>query len=175
MKRKGKIYKPVRCFLLIVVMCLSSAAANGDKKVTVKLKAPEVKAHAEEDKMSKGSFMVASQCEDCNKGYTLEQVDFFGFDKKLTSSKETFFITNHTDRELRGITLYITYLTPTGQMLDKRFVRLSCRIPAGETRKADIDSFDTQKSFYYIKSDTPKRRAAVFDVEFDLVAFYLSY
>lgn len=159
----------------VIVILQSSVAADGDRKVTVKLKSPVSKEQTEEDEMRKGSFMVASQCKDCNRGYTLEQVEFFGFDKKLTSSKESFFITNLTDRELRGITLYITYITPSGQMLDKRFVKLSCRIPAGETRKADISSFDTQKSFYYIKSDTPKRRAAVFDVEFDLVSYYLSY
>ena len=123
--------------------------------------------------MTAGSFMVASQCESCNNGYKLNQVVFSGFDKNQGNSKESFFIINNTDRELTGLSLYIEYLTLDGRQLHKRFFKLSCNIPPGETRKADIPTWDTQRSFYYHKSTPLKRRGNPFEVKFDLIAYYL--
>lgn len=135
----------------------------------------EEAAGPDDSEMTAGSFMVASQCEDCNNGYRLDQVVFAGFDKNRNSSVESFFITNNTDRTLTGVTLYIEYLTPEGRQLHKKFLKLDCRIPAGETRKADIKSWDTQRSFYYIKSNPGRNGGTPFDVRFDPVAYYLSF
>lgn len=128
-----------------------------------------------EDEMVAGSFMVASQCEDCNNGYRLDQVVFSGFDKKKNSSKESFFITNNTDRTLTAVTFYIDYLTPDGRQLHKKYTRLNCHIPPGETRKADLPSWDTQHSFYYHKSEVSPKGGNAFEVVFDPVAYYLSF
>ncbi len=126
------------------------------------------------DSLIRGSFQVASQCEDCNNGYRLDQVTFSGFDKPGRSSKESFFITNHTDRTLSGISLYIDYLTPDGKQLHKRWIRLNCHIPPGETRKADISSWDSQRAFHYIQSQDT-RTSSPFTVIFDPVAYYLRF
>lgn len=173
----------VAIFALVALSLFTAAPymEAGAKKVSTKMKEPkESKTQKERNdtagmQMTKGTFMVASECEDCNNGYKLSQLKFFGFDKPLTSVKESFFITNNTDRRLRGITLYITYNSTGGKMLHKRFLKLDCDIPAGETRKADIESFDTQRSFYYVKSAVPKKQATPFDVKFDLVAYYLEF
>lgn len=125
--------------------------------------------------MVAGSFMVASQCENCNNGYRLDQVVFTGFDKNQGNSKESFFIINNTDRILTGVSLYIDYRTLDGRQLHKRFFRLSCNIPAGETRKADIPTWDTQRSFYYHKSKPAKHPGNPFEVIFDPVAYYLRF
>lgn len=125
--------------------------------------------------MVSGSFMVASQCSSCNNGYRLEQVVFTGFDKNRSSSKESFFIINNTDRTLTAVNLYIEYLTPDGRQLHKRFLKLSCSIPPGETRKADIPSWDTQRSFHYYKSTGKNKGGNLFMVNFDPVAFWLSF
>lgn len=125
--------------------------------------------------MVAGSFMVASQCENCNNGYRLDQVVFTGFDKNQGNSKESFFIINNTDRILTGVSLYIDYRTLDGRQLHKRFFRLLCNIPAGETRKADIPTWDTQRSFYYHKSKPAKHPGNPFEVIFDPVAYYLRF
>lgn len=125
--------------------------------------------------MVAGSFMVASQCKDCNNGYRLNQVVFTGFDKNQGNSKESFFIINNTDRTLTGVSLYIDYRTLDGRQLHKRFFKLSCNIPAGETRKADIPTWDTQRSFYYHKSKAAKHPGNPFEVIFDPVAYYLRF
>lgn len=133
------------------------------------------KSDKEEEEMVRGSFMVASGCQDCNNGYTISQITFTGYEKPQQSATETFFITNGTDRTMSGVTLYIDYRMPDGRQLHKRFVRLTCNIPPGETRLADIPSWDKQKSFYFEKSAPSKKGGTPYRVTFDPVAFYLRF
>ena len=56
---------------------------------------------------------------------------------------------------MSGVTMYVEYLMPDGRQLHKRFVRLVCVIPPGETRMAELQSWDKQKSFYYEGSGPP--------------------
>lgn len=173
-----KIFHTVLSLLILLVLPASIFA--GEKKINTRLKTERIstKDKAEkktDDEMTAGSFMVASQCADCNKGYTLDQIVMSGYDKPLTSAQETFFITNNTDRILSGLTLYVEYLTLDGRQLDKRFIKLSCAVPPGETRIAKIPSWDTQKSFFYEKSARPKRQATPYKVVFDPVAYYLRF
>lgn len=181
-------------YILSVILFISVFASETDaRKITYNPGNPKKTANSKNSKsltginaeeiapedtigyMLPGSFMVASQCEACNRGYRLNQIEFNGFDKLLKNGKESFFITNHTDRTLTGVTLYIDYRTPDGRQLTKRFIKLSCNIPAGETRKADIQTFDTQRSFYYLRSERPKKGGNPFDVIFDPVAYYLQF
>ncbi|MDE7115813.1 MAG: hypothetical protein K2O56_05240 [Muribaculaceae bacterium] len=170
---------------ILTVILLSVPAGISARKKGYKLKDTSATRHTEAvsaiesipdtaaQEMVAGSFMVASQCPACNSGYTLNQIVFTGFDKNQNNSKESFFIINKTDRELTGVSLYIEYITPDRRQLHKRFLKLTCSIPAGETRKADIQSWDTQKSFYYYKSNPSKRKGNPFDVKFDVIAYYL--
>lgn len=138
---------------IMVMMCCPCAFA---RKVKVKVDAvPADTLH-----MVEGSLTVCSPCVPCNKGYSIEQAVISGFDKRAESRQESFFITNTTDRTLVGIDFTLTYMTMDGRQLHRRIVELDCDIPAGETRKFDIKSFDTQKSFYYHKSQAPGRRQA---------------
>ncbi len=164
----------VMIILAIMMPCCATMtyARKTGYKLTVR---DENKADKEEQQMSKGSFMVASQCTDCNNGYKLSQILFTGYEKPQNSSTETFFITNNTDRTMTGITLYIEYLTTDNRQLHKRFVRLSCNIPPGETRLADLTSWDKQKSFHYEKSAQSKRGGIAYKVIFDPVSYYLRY
>lgn len=160
------------CRLIPILLAVVFLCGNAEgRKISLKLKGDKKESATG---MVRGSFMVSSQCPDCNNGYTLHQVVFSGFDKPASSSKETFFITNNTDRTMTGVTLYIEYLTPDGRQLHKQFLRLSCNIPAGETRMSEIKSFDTQRSFHYEKS-APSRRSAPFIVRFDPISYNLKF
>lgn len=173
--------------ILIFILILAASAATARKtgyrlipkksaaeKSEIMIKDGDMQA-ADTIRMAQGSFMVASQCENCNNGYRLDQVVFTGFDKTKNNPTESFFIINNTDRVLTAVTLYIDYRTPDGRQLTRRFIRLTCNIPAGETRKADIPSWDTQRSFYYIKSEKPRRGGTPFSVIFDPIAYYLQF
>jgi len=161
-------------YILILISVAMSAMPVEARKTGYRLAVKETKEEKEEA-MTAGSFMVASQCDDCNSGYNIGQIRFSGFDKAQSSNQESFFITNLTDRTMTAISLYIEYLTPDGRQLHKKFFRLACNIPPGETRKADIKSWDTQNSFYFLKSRPGRNAGTPFDVRFDPVAFYLRY
>ena len=164
-----------KIYPLIIALTLVANPISA-RKYSYKLDTPKVSEEEEaEQEMALGSFMVASQCENCNNGYRLEQISFSGFDKPQSSNNETFFITNNTDRTMTGVTLYIDYRDSQDRQLHKQFLRLSCEIPAGETRQATIKSWDTQHSFYYEKSAPSKRVGSPFRVIIDPVAFYLRF
>lgn len=157
------------------VLLFAATGATGRKK-GYKLEVPKTAAGVSEtERMARGSFMVASQCEDCNNGYRLEQIAFSGYDKTQRSAVESFFITNNTDRTMTGITMYIDYRMPDGRQLHKRFVRLVCDIPPGETRKADIESWDRQRTFYYELSEPPRKGGTPYRVVFDPISYYLRF
>ena len=94
----------------------------------------------------------------------LPRIRFYGFDKTVTSGIESFFISNGLDVALTGAEVELTYIDMKGRQLHKRVVSVDCDIPAGETKRIDIKSWDTQKSFYFIQSVKPKRQATPFDV-----------
>lgn len=165
----------LRLTVLIAAVTLAAPDAVARKKGYRLDAGKESRAETETVRMARGSFMVASQCEDCNNGYRLEQIAFSGYDKPRNSAVETFFITNNTDRTMSGVTMYVEYLMPDGRQLHKRFVRLVCDIPPGETRMAELQSWDKQKSFYYEKSETPRRGGTPFTVVFDPVSYYLRF
>lgn len=100
-------------------------------------------------------------------------IRFYGFDKTVNSSVESFFISNELKSALSGLEVRITYTDMKGRQLHKRTVRIDTPIPAGETMRTDIKSWDTQKSFYYHKSVRPKRQATPFDVKVELLSVTL--
>lgn len=81
---------------------------------------------------------------------------FNGYEKTLRSSRESFFITNRTDSLIDCLTVELTYYDMQGRMLDRRTADIDLTIAPGETRKADIRSWDTQKVMYYHRSPTPR-------------------
>lgn len=156
--------------LLILIMLLSAIGAEA-QRITTKVKVEK----DEEQEMVAGSFMVGSDCSSCNNGYRLEQVKYSRFDKPASSAYETFQVTNTTDRTLKAVGLFLEYRTLDGAQLHKRYVRLDCNVPAGESRMLSVRSFDKQKSYYFKGSSKPRKRATPFDVIFDPVAYYLSF
>lgn len=164
----------LRLLIILFAACCVTAYAPA-KKTSLKLKVDKKQTNGEEEEFARGSFMVASGCGTCNNGYRIDQISFSGFEKPQSSSLESFFITNSTDRTITGVTLYIEYLDAEERQLHKRFLRLSCDIPSGETRRAELKSWDKQNTFYYRDSAPSRRGGAPFTVRFDPVAYWLRF
>lgn len=164
---------PQILFAIFILLSFIFSSPLEAKKIGYRFPAKETKEERKGVAVA-GSFRVEvsddSECE-----YSKEQFAFSGFDKKLNSSQESFFLTNKSNRILTGIELFIEYLTPDGRQLDMRFHEIKCNIPAGETRKIDIKSWDSQHSFHYIKSAPAKGGGTPFIVRFFPQAFYLRY
>lgn len=104
----------------------------------------------------------------------LPSIRFYGFDKTVGSSLESFFISNNLDDEIRGMDIQITYFDMQGRQLHKRNAHIDIIIPPHETMRTDIKSWDTQKSFYFHQSTKPKRQATPFDVKIELLSLTLT-
>ena len=61
-----------------------------------------------------------------------------GFDKPLRSRVETMFVTNHTGRQIDGVTFTIDYFDLSGRKLHSRTLTVRTTIPAGETRQVSF-------------------------------------
>lgn len=83
-----------------------------------------------------------------NKG----EVGLYGYEKAQQSVKESFFVTNHTDRTIISLAFSISYYNERGEMLHSRTETVRCDIPSAETRKIEIKTWDSQKLWYYIGS-----------------------
>ena len=188
MKFDNTMARLLPSLISLFIILLPSSIAEG-RKIGYKLPSKEtVKEKAE--KGSKGTFKVEireeGQSINVNRDsiysdtpsdarYSRENIKFTGFDKKLNSNSESFFITNKTQHLLTGVDLTIDYLTPDGRQLHKKFYHINCNIPVGETRKTDIKSWDTQRSFYYVKSAPTRADGSPFIVKFYPSAIYLKY
>ena len=84
-------------------------------------------------------------------------IDINGYDKPLRSRRETFFATNNSKRTTEALAVTITYCHTTHRPPHERKASLPLVRPAGETRQASLKSWDSQLSFYYIRSSVPAR------------------
>lgn len=192
MCRKNPIYVQIYVLIALIIIGVVSLPVAG-RRVSLKLGSHDSKKVKESRSAAasingcdilpadtvgvipEGCFVVSQKNGVDNHGYGINQVTFSGFDKTIKSSKESFFIKNNTDRTLNGIVVSIDYRMPDGRQLTKRLLRLACDIPAGETRKADIPTFDCQHSYYYLRSVAPKNGGNPFDVIFTPQAYYLQF
>lgn len=93
-----------------------------------------------------------------------------GYDKPLRSYGESFFLTNRTDSAITGVELTIDYRDTRGRQLHHRSLRHDIDLPAGETRRADISSWDRRQTFYYIRGPKPRTSGVTpYDVKITIV------
>lgn len=100
-------------------------------------------------------------------------ISFAGYDKTATADKESIFISNKTGENIAGLEFEITYLTPDGEQLHRRSVKVNLAIPDGETRRYDFKSWDTQHAFHYSHSIESRRPSSPYDVTINLSALLL--
>lgn len=97
---------------------------------------------------------------------TNDYVTFAGYDKTVRATKESVFATNRTSRPIVAVMFTIAYYDMSGRMLHKATHRTDIEIPANETRRIDIATWDRQQSFVFHRSKRPTRSAATpYDVK----------
>lgn len=100
------------------------------------------------------------------------QITVSGYDKPLRSYGESFFVTNATRQRLSAVIFDIQYLDLQGRQLHNRRATVAADIPAGETRRVDISSWDKRQTFYYHLGPKPRTRGVTpFAVRITPVAF----
>lgn len=144
----------IRLIIILATLIATSASAK-----TVKTTRTNLKPKSESVKLStvKSDLTVIDSV-------STDSVEVRGFDKPLYSVKETFLVTNKLSRRISSITLTINYIDIADRVFNSRTVTVDCSIPSGTTRQLSIKSFDTQKSYYYIRSRRPRAQSAPFQV-----------
>ena len=94
------------------------------------------------------------------------KVSFAGYEKEAASSKESFLMINPSSYNITAFEVKINYYDLQGRMLHSRIVKEICDLPAGETRRFDIKSWDTQHTYYYHLGNEPKKVSIPYKVSF---------
>ena len=93
-------------------------------------------------------------------------VDINGYDKPLRSRRETFFVTNNGADSLARIAFTIDYYDTKNRQLHSASHNVAVTVPPSQTRQVYVRSWDTQFSFFYLRSAVPQRleQATPYDV-----------
>ncbi|MDE6811264.1 MAG: hypothetical protein K2J15_02820 [Muribaculaceae bacterium] len=137
-------------FFITAMVILGGGSAIQAKKNTLRLSAPK---SAKKEQSDICSYLTADSLTTVNIGAMIE---FSGFDKPYNSRKETFLITNHSQRYLAGVVVRIEYFDSHKRMINAREEEIIKPVPPGETRFVTIKSFDPQSTLYYHRSRPPR-------------------
>lgn len=140
--------------LLATTALLISAICQADRVVTTRKKLIIQPTPTIQESLAPTDTITTPQTE----------VRFCGYEKALNASRETIFIQNLTDTTILAICLTIEYLDSSKRSIHKRSLRLQTDIPPHQTRRYDLKSWDTQKSYYYINGSKPRKTATPYDV-----------
>lgn len=99
-----------------------------------------------------------------------DSISLYGYEKAQTSTKETFFVSNHSSNDISKIRIILTYSDLHGSLLHRHDVDVNLNLSAGETRFVSIKSWDPNKLWFY--TGTQARHNAYsnpFDVSYKIV------
>lgn len=160
----NKVYQHIIKVIIASLFVLTATGISTDaRKITTRLKAPV---------STKTAIAEKGKRTASHKGFkkVSDALTFMAYDKRGSADKETFFIDNGSDVDLRTIEIEITYYNEAGRQIDRRTVDITGEFPAKETRKVDIPSWDKQKSFHYINS-LPSKSSIPYTVRFKVISF----
>lgn len=163
--------------ILILAFTLSSLSFQdaGARKIRQSLKVKTKKSGNTFDQMSPednlmeinvdGRDSIIIDIDGSDHIFRTDEIKFAGYDKDISANRESFHIINQSGHTLREAKITIIYKDMDGRMLHKRDTSIKCDIPAGETRKTDIPTWDLQHSFYYHLSNAPRRVASPYQIQ----------
>ena len=100
----------------------------------------------------------------CNPG----DLTFSGYDKRLWSSRESMFVTNHTSSTIVEIVFHIEYFDMQGRRLHSQRCTSEVGIlTPGNTVYFTIPTWDKQRSFYFHGSQKPRVSGVPYSVKID--------
>lgn len=98
----------------------------------------------------------------------------YGYDKPLRARSEVFFVKNNSADDINAMSLSLNYYDTSGRLLHRRSHRLAVAVPPGETRRAEIPTWDTNYSFYYKGSRPPRVSATPYNVTCTIDTLFVS-
>lgn len=155
----------VRAVFIMLLISIASALPTEAKKIYTKLKAPAANISTQDTRIKvyphqRSKFDLVEQ-----------KLIFIAYDKRAGADKETFFVENGSESNLSKIEIEIKYFVNGDKQIHSQTVELKGPFPAKETRKVDIKSWDTQKSYHYINSTSSQKGSTPYTVRFRILSF----
>ena len=154
-------------FSLLVFLILMGGVFGFSKKITTRNTAPK---QTDIEAAARKNIPVITE-DSIGFHEIADNLIFLAYDKKTSASKETFFIENKSDSDLKSLNIEISYFTSDGKLIHRRETSLDGDFRSGETRKVDISSWDTQKSYHYIHSAASKKGSTPYSVRIRVLSF----
>jgi len=165
MKRKDHSYSPQTTTAAIIAVCLIIAISSIIAETIYAQRIVTTRRHL---KVDTAAIAIPDTAQNVISDTLVSPPDgviqFCGYEKALRSSKETIFITNLTDSIIAKATFTIDYLDTDNRLIHSRRICQKLNIPPSQTRRYDLPSWDTQKSYYYIHGAKPRKSATPYDV-----------
>lgn len=167
-------------FLVLFLMNLVSCPELGAKKIknSFRIDKNVGSSHRNIVEIEGEEMILADSLINLNPEYQkvlheLKECYFSGFDKEANSNIESFLLVNNSSKTITGFEVKIDYLDMKDRMFHSRTIRESCDIPAGESRKIDINGWDKQHTYYYYLGNQPRRVATPFKVAFTPLSYWI--
>lgn len=154
---------------IIILGCLTCGLLLSAQNTSRKIYKPQAE-HSRPD--SAFSLIDIKQNVECNLPFfDSAWIKISGYEKRASDYRETFFVTNASPYDISAVELELEYFLTDGTQLHKCKKLLRLEIPSGDTRKIDISGFDTQRRFYYYKSNAPRRAGTPFKVDIKVTRY----
>ena len=100
-----------------------------------------------------------------------DKIRISGFEKRVSDSQESFFITNNTGYRISRILIKLQYYDIDGRPIHHRERTVECELDSGDTRQVNIPSFDRHRRYYYRNGPKPKRSAIPFGAAYEILRY----
>ena len=157
-----------RIALVTALSLMTALPALADRTLRGKLRVSPAALHTATDSIRERNTLSFDTVRSVPAG----NIRLTGYDKPLTSRKESLFVTNNLSAEITGLEIRIVYTDMSGRMLHEavRFIRSI--IPAGETRRVEFPSWDRQLSFYYHRGRKPRTaNVSPYDIRCEVLSY----
>ncbi len=94
-----------------------------------------------------------------------------GYAKRASDSRESFFLTNHTNLSIGLVQLKIRYLDLNENIIHERTIKVPCDLPAYSTRQVSVKAFDTANTFYFYREKKSRKSGMPFKVSMKVLRY----
>lgn len=166
---------------LSLIFCFENSAG---KKIKQSLKVNEKNLQPGNNQINNNSELETVKCDTVSNvvspigtiiSFDPETVKFTGYEKEVNSSKESFILSNKSDLILAGYEIKIVYKDMDDRMLHSRIVTGEIEVLPNESRRIDIDSWDTQHTYYYYRGNEPKKVSTPYKVKIIPLSFKIDW
>lgn len=152
--------------LILLIVALAPLLTEAQGRVNSTRKGLQLKVSPTEKVYNVIDTVIIDRVDDfCENAVTMR-----GYSKSVGAGKETFMLTNNTNRWFSLVEFTFRYTDMDGVQVHERTEKIPCDLPPYSSRQLSIKSFDEGKKFYYYKNK-PRKDAVAYKVAIKLLRY----